>query len=417
MLVISKIVWYGRGMLGIRLEKSRSGRVFALAALTFLCACKEGGSKPGGENPPPAETARKEVLSATAACEQTSAKAFQAAAVELETATAALAATPDAGKREAARAAYHRAMDAWQVIEAMQVGPTLPRSQPGGAEFRDNIYSWPLVSRCAIEEQIVARGYESPDFPTTLVSRRGLYAVEYLLFYEGADTACSPGSPIVAGGTWAALPAEELQSRKRAYAAAAAKAVRERANQLVEAWEPGKGNFVGTLESAGPGNAVYPSVQMGLNSVSDALFYIDKEVKDSKVARPLGLVACEADTCPELLESRFAGRSKANLRANLLGFRRIVEGCGEGFAGKGFDDLMVAVGSEPLATRMRERMVAAEAALNAIEEPDLAQALVQDKASVRAFYDGLKGITDLLKTEVVTVLDLELPQAVEGDND
>jgi hypothetical protein len=42
---------------------------------------------------------------------------------------------------------------------------------------------------------------------------------------------------------------------------------------------------------------------------------------------------------------------------------------------------------------------------------------VQDKASVRAFYDALKGVTDLLKTEVVTVLDLELPQTLEGDND
>src|SRR6185503_17561791 len=117
-------------------------------------------AKPDPGNGPPAESARKEVLSATAACEQTSSKAFQAAAVELETATAALVATPDAGKREAARAAYHRAMDAWQVIEAMLIGPALPRSQPGGAELRDNIYSWPLVSRCAVEEQLVARGYE-----------------------------------------------------------------------------------------------------------------------------------------------------------------------------------------------------------------------------------------------------------------
>jgi uncharacterized protein len=401
----------------IRSEESLRAGVFALAALTWLCACKESGGKPDGGGGPPAETVRKELLSATGACEQTSAKRFQAAAVELEAATAALAATPEVGTREAARAAFHRAMDAWQVLEAMQVGPALPRSQPGGAELRDNIYSWPLVSRCAIEEQLVARGYESAGFPTTLVSRRGLYAVEYLLFYEGVDMACPPTSPVVAGGTWAALPAEELQARKRAYAAAAAKAVRVRADELVDAWDPAKGNFVGTLESAGPGNAVYPSVQMALNSVSDGLFYIDFEVKDLKLARPLGLRECEADTCPELLESRFAGRSKANLRANLEGFRRIVEGCGEGFAGKGFDDLMVAVGAEPLATRVKERLVAAEAALGAIEEPDLAQVLVQDKASVRAFYDALKGVTDLLKTEVATVLDLELPQTLEGDND
>lgn len=401
----------------IRFEEFRLAGVPMLAALLCLCACKEGGSGPGDDPKPGTEPARKEVLSAAGACVQTTAKAFQAVAVELESATAALAASPEAGKRETARAAFHRAMDAWQVLEAMQIGPALPRSQPGGAELRDNIYSWPLVNRCAVEEQIVARGYESPGFPTTLVTRRGLYALEYLLFYEGGDTACSSSSPIVSGGTWAALSADELQARKRAYSAAAAKAVRERADQLVDAWEAGKGDFVKTLETAGPGNTVFPSVQMALNSLSDALFYVDREMKDMKLARPLGLRECAAESCPELLESSFAGRSKANLRFNLMGIRRMAEGCGEGFSGKAFDDLLEGVGSGPLAETLRGRLAAAETALGAVDEPDLTQALAQDKASVRAVYDALKGVTDLLKTDFVTVLDLELPQAVEGDND
>jgi predicted lipoprotein len=399
----------------IRFEEFRHAGVPVLAALLCLCACKESVEKP--DPGPGTEPARKEVLSASGACVLTNAKAFQAAAVELESSTAALAASPEIGKRDTARAAFHRAMDAWQVLEAMQIGPALPRSQPGGAELRDNIYSWPLVNRCAIEEQIVSRGYESTGFPTTLVTRRGLYALEYLLFYEGGDTACPTSSPIVSGGTWAALPAEDLQARKRAYAAAAAKAVHERADQLVDAWEAGKGDFVKTLETAGPGNAVYPSAQMALNSVSDALFYLDLEMKDMKLAPPLGLRECAADTCPELLESAFAGRSKANLRFNLVGIRRMAEGCGEGFSGKAFDDLLESVGSGPLAASLRERLAAAEASLVAVDEPDLAQALVQDKASVRAVYDALKGVTDLLKTEVVSVLDLELPQTLEGDND
>lgn len=400
----------------VRIEESRRAGVLALAALTCLCACKESTSKPNEEGPGAQET-RKEVLSAVGACVQTSAREFQALAVQLEAATAALAASPDTGKRDAAREAFGKAMDSWQVLEVMQFGPAAPRSMPGGEELRDNIYSWPLVSRCALEEQIVARGYESAGFPTGLVSRRGLFAIEYLLFYEGTDTVCPPSSPAVSGGAWAALSADELQARKRAYAAVAAAAVRQRADQLVDAWAAGKGDFIRTLETAGPGNAVYPTTQAALNSVSDALFYIDKETKDAKVARPLGLRDCDADTCPEHLESRFAGRSKANVRANLLGYRRITEGCGEGFSGKGFDDLLVAVGSEPLVARMRERQVAAEAALAAMEEQDFAQALTQDKASVRAFYDALKGVNDILKTEFVTVLDLELPQAVEGDND
>ncbi len=401
-----------------RFEGFRRAGTLAVTALVCLSACREGGTKPdGGNEPGKAEATRVELLKAVSACVQTSAREFQTASGELKAATESLVARPEAGTRQAAREAFHRAMEAWQVVEPMQVGPAAPRSLPGGAELRDNIYSWPLVSRCSIEEHIVSRGYESASFPTTLVSRRGLYALEYLLFYEGSDTECPSSSVIVADGTWAALPAEEREARKRAYAAVAAANVRQLADQLVEAWEVGKGDFARTFETAGPGNAVYPSSQAALNSVSDALFYIEETVKDKKIARPLGLRECAADTCPALLESPFARRSKQNIAANLVGYRRLAEGCGTDFAGMGFDDLLGAVGTEPLAAKLVERGRAAQAALQAIEEADLAQALVQDKASVRAVYDALKGLTDVMKTELATVLDLELPAAVEGDND
>ena len=193
--------------------------------------------------------------------------------------------------------------------------------------------------------------------------------------------------------------------------------VKQRADELVDAWDAGKGNFAKTFEEAGPGNAVYPTSQAALNSVSDALFYVEEVVKDKKIARPLGLRECTAATCPELLESPFAHRAKANIAANLTGYRRLTQGCGAGFEGMGFDDLLQAVGTEPLAVKLSERTVAAQATVQAVEEADLAQALSQDKASVRAMYDGLKGVTDVMKTELATVLDLELPAAVEGDND
>ena len=42
---------------------------------------------------------------------------------------------------------------------------------------------------------------------------------------------------------------------------------------------------------------------------------------------------------------------------------------------------------------------------------------VRDPASVRALYDAVKRVTDLLKTEFVGVLDLSRPMGAEGDND
>jgi predicted lipoprotein len=308
-------------------------------------------------------------------------------------------------------------MDSWQVLEAMRFGPAAPRSFPGGADLRDQIYSWPLVSRCAVEEELVAQGYGSPSFSSSLVNRRGLAALEYLLFYEGGNTACPSSSPIVSGGGWAALEAAERAGRKRSYAAAVADDVRSRAEALTDAWEPSVGNFVGTLETSADGNAVFSSSQMALNAVSDGLFYLEKEVKDMKLAPPLGLRDCLATSCPELLESQYAGRSKANIRANLEGFRRIAEGCGPGHTGLGFDDLLDSVNAAQVSQRLRDRIADAEAALDAIEEPDLAPPLASDRASVLALHDGFKGISDLMKTEFITVLDLEIPMSLEGDND
>jgi uncharacterized protein len=392
--------------------------VRALAFTMALCvACSD--SKPKPVEPPPGDgtDVRAQLLRETGECILGTARDFLPKAAALQGAVEALRDAPGAAAQAAARTAFHEAMDVWQVIEAMQVGPAAPRSSPGGVEIRDNIHSFPLYNRCSIEEQLVSKGYESASFSSSLVTRRGFLALEYLLFHEGAETVCGPNSAIVVQGTWAALSAEERAARKRAYAAVVGADVHTRAQALVDAWAPEGGNFLKTLATAGRGNAVFPTTQVALNAMSDAIFYVEREGKDQKLARPLALRDCSADICPELLESQFAGRSKQNLHQNLVGFRRIVDGCGPGFSGTGFDDVLVAVGAEAVATRMRQQVVEAEAALAAVEEEDLKQALVRDKASVMSVYNAFKGITDLLKTDFITTLDLEPPAGLEGDND
>jgi predicted lipoprotein len=235
--------------------------------------------------------------------------------------------------------------------------------------------------------------------------------------YAGSDTVCSATS--AAGTGWAALSTDERAARKRAYAAAVARDIAKRAAALDDAWDPTKGNFSQTLRTAGSGNATYPMTQDALNSVSDAVFYVEIKVKDAKLAVPAGIDmdACPSTTCPDELESKFGGLSKTNVRANLRGARQLLEGCGPDYAGPGFDDLLEAVGAGAVAALLRERVAAAQAALEAIEEPDLREALAADRDSVLALYQALKGITDVLKSDFATILDLRLPAESMGDND
>lgn len=340
-----------------------------------------------------AVASRADVLEAAGRCALRNAKSFQTVAGEL-------AATPNQEN-------WKRAMSAWQRLEVLQFGPTGSSTKPGGLDIRDHVYAWPLFSRCATEDVMVSKQYEN-GVSRLLVNRRGLTALEYVLFYAGDDVSCSAAA-------WTALTPAERTARKQAFAAALAADVKVQADALVAAWE---GGFIDTMKTAGPGNRTYMTTAGAMNRVSDAMYYVEKEVKDVKLAVPMGLRDCAAAPCLETLESQYAHHNTANVRANLVAFRQLLEGCDDdAYAGIGFDEALVAANAGDLANRMRTNLIAAEAALDAIEEDDLSVALVNDPASVRAFYDAVKSVTDLLKSEFVTVLDLEPPMGLEGDND
>ncbi|MDI3287995.1 imelysin family protein [Polyangium sp. 15x6] len=358
---------------------------------------------------------RATLLDAIATCNLELLDALQKAAEELATA-AADAKTDPAGRAEA-QAAWVKTIDLWQRAEPFQFGPGGPTNTPGGQGLRDTIYSWPLVSRCLVEQNIVSKAYEAPDFGTTaLINMRGLAAAEYLLFYTGTDNACSPATSINANGSWAALGADELASRKAAYASSVSTGIAAMAGKLLGAWRPGEGDFATQLRDPGKSGSVYTTEQMALNAVSDAMFHVESHVKDLKLARPLGILDCANATCPEAVESHFARRSRPHVRNNLIGFRMLMSGCKDG-EGVGFDDVLVALGATALAEKMSADVNAAIAAADAVSTDDLAEAITQDPESVTKLHAAVKRITDSLKTEFVTVLDLELPQAVEGDND
>lgn len=336
--------------------------------------------------------ARSEFLRAAAECSLRAARDFQ-------TTARAFAAAPS-------QQTWRDAMRAWQVLEPMQFGPTASSVTPGGLDLRDQLYSWPLTSRCAVDETLTTSGYAG-GVSTLLINRRGLAAAEYLLFSDPGSASCGDTA------AWSALAPAEQAARKQAYAAQVALDVEARAGELVDAWGP----FVDTLGTAGPDNATYPTVQGALNRVSDAVFYLDTSMKDLKLAPPLGLRGCLTPPCLDQLESQWAHHNTVNLRSNLDGLQRLLRGCQAQHQGPGFDDLLDAQGAFSLSERLAEKETAAGAALDALGAKDLSDALVSEPTTVRALYDAFKGITDLLKSEFITVLDVELPMGLEGDND
>jgi predicted lipoprotein len=319
-----------------------------------------------------------------------------------------------------AAAAWQAAADQWQVLEVFQYGPAAMSSQPGGLELRNQIYIWPLFNRCLIEQLLVNRALGDATFAAQFdrfANARGLGAIEYLLFHSGSDNVCPAANPINKNGTWAGLGQTDLEGAKAGYVRVTAEDIHRRAETLASAWATEGGNFRDTLARAGSGSALFATAHAGFNAVSDALFYLHTETKDMKLATPMGLTeTCLSAPCPWLVESPFAGRSKENVRNNLLGFQKLFSGCSSA-ADLGFDDLLADVGQAGLAERMSALIGVALAAVDAIEEPSLEGALVGDMQSVWALYDAVKAISDLLKTDFVSVLNLGRPPSAGTDND
>jgi uncharacterized protein len=369
--------------------------------------------------PPPPPFSKADLVQAFADCAMQQYDDFHAKTEALVVATEALAASPGAGTLATAQDAFRNAMRSWQRAEVFGFGPAARSSEPGGRNLRDEIYLYPLGNACLVDQQIVNKAYDGASFASSLGSGRGLTALEYLLFHTDSTNACLAAITINKNGTWAALDAEELGQRRADYAAAVATDVRARAKALAQAWDPAHGDFEHSFTHAG-GSSPYAAQTDALTAVSDALFYIDLEVKDYKLGWPLGLVSeCinAPSPCPTAVESRYAQTSTDHLRQNLIAARKVFEGCGTGYWGLGFDDWLIDVGEEELAQRMLEALQAAQAEVDALD-PKLEQAIFESPPSkVAAVHAAVKAFTNLLKTEFVTMLNIELPDTAQGDND
>ncbi len=384
----------------------------------ILSACSTNESKPG----PEASGERQQVLAALADDVLRPAFAdFASAADDVRSATETHAGSLSATDRDAARASWTSAMLVWQRAELMQVGPGAPATMdfPGGADLRDAIYSFPIVNTCVVDQELVSGEYaDRAGFASGAAPNRlGLDALEYLLFNEAPDNSCAPQVAINTSGQWASLGDTEIQKRRADYAAALGGILADDARRLVDAWDPAVGDFRRELVDAGFGASTFRDQKQAFDAVYSALLYLDTETKDTKLALPAGLsIECASATCPEALESKFAKVSKQQIRSNLEGLGTVIFGP-EPESDRTLAALLGAAGAPDLRGRMQAELTAALAAVDAIEETSLADALDADLASVLALHDAVKKLTDSLKSQFATTLDMAALGGGIGDND
>ncbi|MCQ8876932.1 imelysin family protein [Pseudoalteromonas shioyasakiensis] len=319
-----------------------------------------------------------------------------------------------------AQSAWLDTMASWQQAEMMQVGPLVTNN----GELKSRIYSWPSISRCGIDQDVVyhqdnminqdaSRPY---DITARTATRRGMFALQHVLFNQQFDHHCSVTNDALAN--WNSRTIHERKIARCEFAVTAATDVINSSAELLDKWQ-GDNGFAMQLKTAGQAGSQFDSPHVALNHISDALFYLTEVVKDKKIAEPIGIFpnSCGTSACPEDVESLDAKSSLANIKANIIAFEAVLLGQLEDQEALiGFDDYLTDEQATDTLERMLTGIAASKAAIAAIET-DLGTALINNEEQVRDIHTQVKTITDELKNDFINELALELPKTSAGDND
>lgn len=306
-----------------------------LATATLLTAC--GGSSSssssgnGGATGLCAELASNAsgctALLATAQTQQAGRiKSFETALKALDQSTRALcSAIGKAGESTAlttAKASFSTAATFWQALEPLQFGPITE-------DARNNFYSWPLNvgkgGQIDSEIALVANGGTFSPTP----SKRGLTAVEYVLYNNPTD------------------------AKRCGYAQKVTERMVVEAAALVTA-------------SAAYKPAQSANQQAEVQGIFDALFYLDTKTKSEKIQKEILPKGQNESFMPGELEYAYADLNRVAVETNLSSALALFTGAG----GVGFEQLLVASNQAPLANRMKDAL---QAAVNGAKDSEFSQ--------------------------------------------
>ncbi|WAS89895.1 imelysin family protein [Nannocystis punicea] len=299
-----------------------------------------------------------------------------------------LCAAPDPGALATAQTAWSAERDAWSRVLPFGFGP-LP-AELNALDF------WPV--RIDTIEDAVAGAPEAADaayLGTLGVSAKGMPALEYLLWGETSGEALT------------ALQAPE-GARRCAYARALAVDIAARTDALATAWS---GGYADELASAGSGSTVYGSLKAGLDEVVNKSIDACLTMVKGKLDNPLGNLTGAAED-PSLMESRFSGRTRADLQASLAGVWAVYHGADPDAPAAGISVLVREL-DPSLDDRVRAQYARAVEVLAAVPEP-MTSALLADRTAVQLARDELDTFRRLLKLDVASTLGVTLALS---DND
>ncbi len=299
-----------------------------------------------------------------------------------------LASAPDEADLSAIRQAYLDARTPFEEAQAFGFGPANDLHSAAGID-QAPIDVAKLDAELASDAELTLAHVRALG-----ANKRGLHAIEYLLFPQD-DVELE-----------AALLADDASGqRRRQFASFSASVVATNAAALGAAWDPENGDYAGQFSKPGGPASVSKGVQEGLDTLLNETVFLSELVYSVKLGSPLG-VATGGLIDAGAQESERAGASVTDMLSNLRGVRNIYLGSRDGSIGVSLSGLVHSK-SPSADLHARTALANAEAALLAIPEP-LTDALAESPQTVAAAYESVKVLKQVLATEVLSTLGASL---------
>lgn len=315
-------------------------------------------------------------------------QAFASDADALTSAVQALVDEPDAQSLANAQEAWRAARRAYRILDALHFGPgyTLHISERiDVAPAEPDAIEALAAGKAEINDSTISKagGHE-----------KGFLGLEYLLFAD----ASTERAPVLAD--------DELAERRRALSLAMAHEIQKSAHQLDDAWEPGAGNYVEQLETAGKGSTQYASQRAAVDDMVGGVAYALEVIVGVRLAQPLGRKSGGVPD-PSLDPTPRSDNAVADMQATLLGIDALYDG--DGFS------TVVRAKSAKLDQSVRDSLTNVEVAIAAIPAP-FADAVVNDTPVVKAAFDVGSDLKTTWNTDVSSALGATLkPSDNDGD--
>ncbi len=321
----------------------------------------------------------------------------------------------ETGALTEAKGAWEDAMDSVQQLAVMQFGPLK-------SGFKE-LYAWPEIGSCLTDLQIAEGALAD-------TASRGMSAMEYVLFADKATVSCELEDPAsdfysTAVVNWVEGKTDaQKQADRCSYAQQVMEDMTTRSSNLETDWN----TYNITLNE--------PNLQNVAGSISDALFYIDKQTKDAKLKAVLPNTDVNRENFDAgALESQYAHYSAENIKNNIVGAQLVLTANGQGL---GLDDYLTAAGQGELGQNMNNALTATtdnvatigESFYDVLTSQSLTAAdaeicsstsdyLVQqtDIARLCALHATMKSFTDLLKNDFIFTTSFTTPSGAASEND